>query len=73
MSSEVGGISNINMVNTGEGIKLVPNWTAAMQILLAVLEDGNELGKQQARDELIQMARRMDRFADEIRAARGDA
>lgn len=43
-------------------IDLTPTWVAAMRIYMAVLEDGNDVGKKAAREDLIAMAERVDRF-----------
>jgi hypothetical protein len=42
-------------------IRLSPTWTACMKMLLAVLESGTSTGKQLARDELMDLAARLDR------------
>jgi len=43
-------------------IDLTPTWVAAMKIYMAVLEDGNDVGKKAAREDLIALAERVDRF-----------
>lgn len=45
----------------GEPIRLVPSWRVAMQILIAVLEDGTEEGKRSARAELMELADKVDK------------
>lgn len=47
-------------------VNLVPSWVVAMDILLTVLEDGTEDGKEMARDELREMAVKIDNL-NEIR------
>lgn len=41
-------------------INIAPTWTAAMQIYIACLENGTEKGKQAARQELMELAKRLD-------------
>jgi len=51
------------MINTKkETIKVQPNWEATMKMLLVVLENGSEDGKQMAREELIALARNVDKI-----------
>lgn len=47
-----------------KSIPIIPNWRTAMQILIAVLEDGTEEGKAQAKAELLAMAERVDHLAE---------
>ncbi len=41
-------------------IDCTPTWTAIMPALLAVLEDGTTEGKKMAREELMDLARKVD-------------
>ena len=41
-------------------IDLTPSWEAAVRIYLMVLEDGEEKGKEMAREELLRLARQYD-------------
>lgn len=41
-------------------IDMTPTWTGIMPGLLAVLEDGTETGKKLAREELMDLARKVD-------------
>jgi hypothetical protein len=41
-------------------IDLTPTWEAAVRIYLMVLEDGEEKGKEMAREELLRLARQYD-------------
>jgi hypothetical protein len=41
-------------------IPLIPNWKVAMDILLTVIQDGTDKGREQAFDELRQLARQVD-------------
>lgn len=41
-------------------ISIAPTWSAAMQIYIACLENGTEKGKQAARAELMDLAKRLD-------------
>lgn len=43
-----------------KSIPLIPTWAVAMDILLTVLEDGNEQGKEAAREELREVGRKLD-------------
>ncbi len=43
-------------------IDITPTWVAAVRIYMAVLEDGNEVGKKAAREDLIALAERVDKF-----------
>ncbi len=43
-------------------IDLTPTWVAAIRIYMAVLEDGTEEGKIAAREDLTELAAKMDRF-----------
>ncbi len=53
-------------VNQTKSIPLVPTWVVAVQILIRVLEDGTDQGKREAREALLDMARRMDEIANEL-------
>lgn len=39
---------------------LTPTWAGLMPALFAILENGTELGKTQAREELMDLARKVD-------------
>jgi len=41
-------------------IDITPTWEAAVRIYLLVLEDGEEKGKEMAREELLRLARQYD-------------
>jgi len=41
-------------------IDMTPTWEAAVRIYLLVLEDGEEKGKEMAREELLRLARQYD-------------
>jgi hypothetical protein len=43
-------------------IDLTPTWVAAVRIYMAVLEAGNEEGKRAAREDLTELAQKMDAF-----------
>lgn len=43
-------------------IDLVPNWEAAANILMVVLENGTYEGKKLAREELLRMAKLADKY-----------
>jgi hypothetical protein len=43
-----------------KSIPLIPSWAVAMDILLLVLEDGTDKGKELARAELKELARKVD-------------
>ena len=45
-------------------IDLTPTWVAAVRIYMAVLQDGGEEGKRVAREDLLELAERMDAFND---------
>jgi len=49
-------------MNEPKTIDITPTWVAAMRIYIAVLEDGNEVGKRAAREDLIALAERVDKF-----------
>jgi hypothetical protein len=44
------------------GIDLTPTWKAAMPIIIAALQDGTPEGKRLAREELMDLADRLDRM-----------
>ena len=46
--------------NTVQVVDLTPSWTTCMGILLAVLQDGTPEGKSMAREELMDLARKVD-------------
>ena len=41
-------------------IDMTPTWEAAVRIYIMVLEDGEEKGKEMAREELLRLARQYD-------------
>ena len=43
-------------------IVIRPTWVAAMQIYIAALENGTEKGKQAARADLMDLAKRLDDY-----------
>lgn len=45
-------------------VDLTPTWTAAMEIYLAVLQDGTEDGKQVAREAMRDMAKKLEGQAE---------
>lgn len=51
------------------GIPIIPNNRVAMQILIAVLEDGTPRGKQQAKEALMEMAGRIDALQEALTRA----
>ena len=44
-----------------ETINIAPEWKAAMQIYILVLENGNETGKKAAREDLMDLAAKLDK------------
>lgn len=55
-----------------EGVSLRPSWNATFSIIAAVLEDGTPEGKRLAREELAELARKLEARAAII-AAKDDA
>jgi len=45
-----------------ETINVAPDWRAAMQIYILVLENGNETGKAAARADLLELAVKLDKM-----------
>lgn len=43
-------------------IDMTPTWVGLMPALFAVLENGTEIGKQQAREELMHLAQQVDKL-----------
>lgn len=59
MTPEALGIGSHRVVG---GVDLTPTWKAAMPILIAALQDGTPTGKRLAREELMDLADRLDRL-----------
>ena len=49
-------------MNEPKTIDLTPSWVAAVKIYMAVLENGNEVGRKAAREDLVALAERVDKF-----------
>lgn len=63
-------VTRREVVDTPEGgIPLIPTWAVAIDILLLVLEDGTDKGKELAREELREMARKMDALNTQFQGA----
>lgn len=43
-------------------INLTPTWEAVMPIIFEVLENGNDEGKREIREELLRLAKEMDKL-----------
>ena len=48
-------------------IDMTPTWETAVRIYLMVLEDGEEKGKEMAREELMRLARNYDQLTAELK------
>ena len=57
------------MCIVSRSLNITPTWNAAMQILIAVLEDGTEKGKTEARIELMRLADLIDRQNEKDKVA----
>jgi len=58
---------------SGQTIDITPNWEQSVGLLIAILADGSAEGRKMAREELLRLARGMDRVNAERAAlkARG--
>jgi hypothetical protein len=50
-------------------IDLTPSWETAVRIYIMVLEDGEEKGKEMAREELMRLARNYDALVADMAVA----
>ena len=48
-------------------ITIKHNWKSQMHMLLVVLENGNEEGKQEARNELYKLAEKLDKYNESLK------
>ena len=54
---------------TTQTVNIAPTWEATARMMLVLLKDGTEEGKKMAREEIINMGRKLD----EIRAAQEES
>ncbi len=52
---------------TTKTITIKHNWKSQMHMLLVILENGNEEGKQEARNELYRLAEKLDKYNESLK------
>lgn len=53
-------------------INLTPTWTAAANIYITVLENGNDEGKEIAREEILKMGKLLDELINQVSKLSGE-